>query len=160
MTWPNNSKANTTHTDQDTDLVSLARPDINQNILNVNAIIDYYGTGAYSNVGEYTKQQYADLVTLTPGSSVNWDLNVAQTATLTLNQATVLNNPNNQAAGATSVLIIKQPAGANYSLSFGSNYKFPGGVAPTITPSNGAVDVLTFISDGVNLLGGYSQDIR
>jgi hypothetical protein len=159
MTWPNNSKANTTHTDQDTDLISAARPDINQNILNTNAIVDYFGTGAYSNVGEYTRQQYADLVTLTPGASVDWNLNIAQTAELTLNQATVLNNPTNQAAGATSVLIVKQPAGNNYTLTFGSLYKFPFGVAPTITPANGAVDILTFISDGVNLYGGYSQDL-
>jgi hypothetical protein len=44
MTWPT-TKANTTHTDQDTDLISLARPDINQNILNVNNIIDHLDIG-------------------------------------------------------------------------------------------------------------------
>ena len=48
MTWPT-TKANTTHTDADTDLISLARPDINQNILNVNSIIDHLDIGTPAN---------------------------------------------------------------------------------------------------------------
>ena len=41
MTWPT-TPAGTTNTDADTDLISLARPDIHQNILNTNAIVDMF----------------------------------------------------------------------------------------------------------------------
>jgi hypothetical protein len=39
-TWPSGSKASTTNVDQPNDLIRLARPDIKQNIDNVNDIID------------------------------------------------------------------------------------------------------------------------
>ena len=42
MAWPSGSKANTTYTDQGSDLISNARADINQNILNTNAVIDEF----------------------------------------------------------------------------------------------------------------------
>lgn len=41
MTWPT-TPAGTTNTDADTDLISLARPDIHQTILNTNAIVDMF----------------------------------------------------------------------------------------------------------------------
>lgn len=42
MSWPSNSKASNQYTDQPTDLISDARADINQTILNVNTIIDNF----------------------------------------------------------------------------------------------------------------------
>jgi len=42
MAWPSGSKANTTYTDQGSDLISNARADINQNILNTNSVIDEF----------------------------------------------------------------------------------------------------------------------
>ena len=160
MAWPT-TKAGTTNVDAGTDLVKNARADIKQNIDNVNSIIDYYGgtsAGSYDYVGDYNKQQYFGMATLTAGASIAWDLDNNQVATVTLDQASALANPTNQQAGATYVLIVKQPAGANYTLSFGTNYKFSSGNTPTITASNGAVDILTFISDGTNMYGGYLQD--
>lgn len=159
MAWPSSTKAGTTHLDAGSDSPSNARADIKQNVDNVNTIIDYFGTnGPYDEVGDYNQQQYFGMATLTAGSSISWNLNDSQVATVTLDQNSTLANPTNQQAGATYVLIVKQPAGNNYSLSFGSSYMFAGGTAPTITASNGAVDVITFISDGTNLFGGYIQD--
>jgi len=159
MSWPSGTKASTTHTDSPQDLISAARADINQNITNVNTVIDYFGPdGAYDIVGTWNKQQYLDLQTLTAGASISWDLTNAQVATVTLNQNSTLANPTNKKAGATYILIVKQPAGANYTLAFGTDYKFPSGIAPTITETNGAVDIITFISDGTNMFGGFVQD--
>ena len=45
MAWPNGSKASTTNVDQGSDKIRLARPDIKQNIDNVNAIIDTFNIG-------------------------------------------------------------------------------------------------------------------
>ena len=157
MTWPT-TPAGTTNIDAGSDKPALARPDIKQNIDNVNAIIDYFGNGAYDEVGQWNAQQYVDLQTLSAGATISWNLNTSQVATVTLDQNSTLSNPTNQQAGGTYVLIVKQPAGANYTLSFDTEYLFSGGSAPTITASNGAVDILTFITDGTNMYGGFLQD--
>lgn len=46
MSWPSNSKASNQYTDSVNDLISDARADINQTILNVNTIIDNFAIDA------------------------------------------------------------------------------------------------------------------
>ena len=160
MAWPSGTKASTANVDAGTDKPKDARADIKQNFDNVNAIIDYYSaSGPYATVGNYTKQQYLGLQTLTAGASIAWDLDDNQVATVTLDQNSTLANPTNKQAGATYVVIVKQPAGNNYTLGFGTDYKFSNGVAPTMTATNGAVDIFTFITDGTNMYGAAIQDL-
>ena len=160
MTWPSGSKAATTNVDAGSDRPKDARSDIKQNIDNVNAIIDYFGTdGAFDTANDWNKQQYFGITTLTAGATISWDLDSNQVATVTLDQNSTLSNPTNKQGGATYVLIVKQPAGANYTLGFGADYKFSSGNAPTITATNAAVDILTFITDGTNMYGGFIQDL-
>lgn len=159
MAWPSSNKASTTHVDAGTDRISEARADIKKNIDNVNDIIDYYGPdGAYDIVGTWNKQQYLDLQTLTDAANISWDLNNAQVAQITLGGNRTLSNPTNKEPGATYVLIVRQPAGAHYTLGFGTDYKFAIGDTPTTTQENGAVDILTFISDGTNMYGSMLKD--
>ena len=49
MTWPTSSKASTTNVDSGGDTISAARPDIKQNIDNVNAIIDTFDISSPNN---------------------------------------------------------------------------------------------------------------
>ncbi len=49
MTWPTSTKASTNNVDQGSDTIKLARPDIKQNIENVNAIIDTFDIGSPNN---------------------------------------------------------------------------------------------------------------
>ena len=49
MAWPSGTKASTANVDAGTDLLSLARPDIKQNIDNVNTIIDEFNIASPSN---------------------------------------------------------------------------------------------------------------
>jgi hypothetical protein len=49
MAWPSSTKAPTTNVDAGSDKPALARPDIKQNIDNVNAIIDTFDIAAPSN---------------------------------------------------------------------------------------------------------------
>ena len=150
MTIPS-PKASTDNVDSPYDLISQARTDILQNILNVNGIIDHM------NVGEWTNQQYMDLTTLDAtndsAGGIVWDLSNNQVAELTLGANSTLDNPTNQKAGATYMLIVKQPAGANYTLAFDSAYKFANSVTPVVTATNNAIDIFTFLSDGTNMLG-------
>jgi len=159
MAWPSNNKASTTHVDSGTDSISSAREDIKRNIDNVNSVIDYYGPdGAYDIVGTWNKQQYLDLQTLTDAASISWDLENNQVCEVTLGGNRTLANPTNKQPGATYVLIVRQPAGANYTLSFSSDYKFPSDLTPTVTAENGAVDIFSFVSDGTNMYGAVVQD--
>lgn len=48
MAWPSSSKASTANVDAGNDSISLARPDIKQNIDNVNAIIDEFDIASSS----------------------------------------------------------------------------------------------------------------
>ena len=98
-------------------------------------------------------QAYSATHTLTAAASVAPDFDNSNVQTVTLDQATTLANPTNLKDGATYIVIVKQPAGANHTLAFGTAYKFEGGTDPTITAANGATDVLTFVSDGTNLYG-------
>ncbi len=102
---------------------------------------------------EYTQSQTAFMKTLTDGATINWDLRYEQVATVTLAGNRTLANPTNARSGGTYILIVKQDATGSRTLSFGINYAFPGGTAPTLSTEASAVDVLTFIYDGSKMLG-------
>jgi hypothetical protein len=59
-------------------------------------------------------------------------------------------------AGKSFVLLLKQGAAGGYTATF-TNVKFNALGAPTITTTAGAMDILTFVSDGTNWYGSYSQ---
>jgi len=153
MAWPT-TQAGTTHLDSGSDNPGSARSDIKQNVDNVNDILDFYSTsGPYATAGTYTKQQVFGMTTLTDASSIAWDLLTNQVAQVTLGGNRALANPTNKVAGATYVLIVKQDGSGARTLSYGSDYKFPGGTTPTLSTGNNDIDLLCFISDGTNLYG-------
>ena len=73
---------------------------------------------------------------------------------MVLSATTTVNNPSNIKVGATYILILKQPdAGDVYDVgTWGSKYKFPGGVLPTLTATNGKADVITIIAYSADIL--------
>jgi len=158
MSWPT-TQAGTSHLDAGTDNPGSARADIKQNVDNVNAILDFYSTsGPYATVGNYTKQQYFGLATLTDASSISWDLADNQVAQVTLGGNRTLANPTNKVAGATYIIIVKQDGSGSRTLAYGSDYKFPGGTAPTLSTGTNDIDILCFLSDGTNMYGSALLD--
>lgn len=109
---------------------------------------------AITEVNDYTAQQnfVASSITST-SNSIAWNLSTAQTAKHTATEDTTLANPTNMKDGGTYILRWTQHASSPKTLAFGSAYKWPGGVAPTVTATNGAVDIFTFVSDGTNMYG-------
>jgi hypothetical protein len=95
--------------------------------------------------------------TLTDGASISWDLAANQVATVTLAGNRTLTNPTNKVNGNVYILVVKQDGTGGRTLSFGTDYKFAGGTAPTITTTASKADVLTFVCDGTNMLGVASQ---
>jgi predicted secreted protein len=120
--------------------------------------IDASGTVSIAGNLTLSGQSYFVATTITnSGASYSWNLNTNQVARLTLNGNKTLNNPTNQNAGAVYILIVTQSASGSNTLAFDTAYKFPGGVTPTISTTANKVDVLTFVSDGTNMLGVATQ---
>lgn len=108
----------------------------------------------------FTKQKGFIENTLTDATNIAWDLDGNQVAQVTLAGNRTLSNPTNMKAGNTYVLTVKQDATGSRTLAFGSNYKWPSGVAPTLSTAANAVDKFSFISDGTNMFGDYGFDYK
>lgn len=91
--------------------------------------------------------------TATVGALTNGTL---VTATLTASTATTFTLPS-AAAGESFVLILHQPGTTGAATATFTGVKWPGGTAPTITATAGAIDILSFVSDGTNWYGNYAQ---
>tara|TARA_Y100001937_G_C7052686_1_gene299892 strand:- start:226 stop:720 length:495 start_codon:yes stop_codon:yes gene_type:complete len=162
-TFPSITAASTANVDQGSDSISLARPDIKTTFDNVNSIITTYNGKdlvASGDVQSYTAQQYFNQQTLTDGATINWNLATQQVCIVTLGGNRSLAAPTNQQAGGVYTIVIKQDGTGGRTLAFDSAYKFPDGSAPTITTTANAVDIVSFISDGSNMLGSFVQDVK
>lgn len=87
----------------------------------------------------------ADISALTSASSVAVDFDTAQNFSLLLAHDVTIANPTNANVGQTGSIFITQSASSSHTVSFGSNWKFSGGTAPTATSTNDAVDRLDYI---------------
>ena len=96
-------------------------------------------------VQAFTKAQRGTGVALTSTSaSIAVDASLANNFTHTFTENTTLANPSNLVAGQSGVIVFTQHASSPKTLAFGSNYKFSGGTAPSVTATNSAVDVLAY----------------
>ena len=162
-TFPSISAASTANVDQGSDSISLARADIKTTFDNVNSIISTYNGKVIVVTDEsqsFTAQQYFNQQTLTDGATINWNLATQQVAVVTLGGNRTLAAPTNQQAGGVYTIVIKQDGTGGHTLGFNSAYKFPGGSAPVITTAANSVDIVSFISDGSNMLGSFVQDVK
>jgi len=91
-------------------------------------------------------------VALTDASSISWNLDTAPFATVTLGGNRTLANPPLVQPG-NYVLIVKQDGTGSRTLSYGSNFKWPSGSAPTLSAAANAIDMLSFVCDGTNIYG-------
>jgi hypothetical protein len=108
---------------------------------------------------EYTAAHNFNATSLTISTgTVDWDLSANQVAKLEVTTNSTLSTPTNPVDGATYMLVVTQGTAGNNTLSFSTAYKFPGGIAPTLSVGSADVDVLAFVSNGTVLYGVTSQD--
>lgn len=79
------------------------------------------------------------------------------TATLTAGTETTFTMPA-AAAGKAFTLYLKQPASGAIGSAVFTGVKWQNGGAPIITELNGRLDILPFVSDGVNWYGSFAQN--
>jgi hypothetical protein len=85
---------------------------------------------------------------------------LANVFTVTLGGNRTLSNPTNLAAGMHLMWRIKQDGTGNRTLAYGTAFKFPGGVVPTLSTTANALDILTGVTDGTTVYCNLLKDLR
>ena len=117
----------------------------NTGVLSVNG-----NSGAITNVAvtnsaqSFTAPQRGSITALTDGATITPDFALANNFSVTLGGNRTLANPTNVTAGQSGVIVISQDGTGSRTLAFGSNWKFAGGIDPTLTTAVNAVDVLSY----------------
>ena len=92
----------------------------------------------------FSVSQRGAITALTDGATITPNMNNANNFSVTLGGNRTLANPTNLTAGQSGVIVITQDGTGSRTLAYGSNFKFPGGAAPTLTTTANAVDVLAY----------------
>lgn len=97
------------------------------------------GTGV---ANTFSAAQAVTFVTLTDGATVTPDFTLSNTFNLTLGGNRTLANPSSKTVGQEVFVVVRQDATGSRTLAFGTQYKFPGGAAPTLSTAANAIDVI------------------
>ena len=98
-------------------------------------------------------------LTINPDSTVNWDLDIAQVAFLTLTRSLTVQNPTQSSIkkGGIYTLYLLQANGGGHTAYFETAYRFPIGdnISVNMNKTLNGVTIVNFIADGVLLFGDY-----
>lgn len=113
-------------------------------------------TGGTFSGGTYTNPANTSQALSTAAATINWNMDSGAMASATLGAAGpyTFAAPTNLKAGGNYVLSAIQDATGNRTASWNAVFKWPLGIAPTLSTGANARDVFTFVSDGSNLYGG------
>ena len=100
-------------------------------------------------------------VTLTDAATVAVDMSTGINFTVTLGGNRTLGNPTNPKVGQSGYIRIAQDATGSRTLAYGSNWKFPGGVAPVLTTTASRVDFLYYsVRSATEIVAFVQLDVR
>lgn len=103
----------------------------------------------------------AALVTLTDAATIDVDWDTFFTGKVTLAGNRALGNPTNGQPGTKRKILVVQDGTGSRTLSYGGNYKFPGGTAPTLSTGASKTDVLEIFCETTTLFHVHNAlDIR
>ena len=113
-----------------------------QELQSGDTLTGYAQTGA---TNTFTGAQIGSVTTLTDGATITPDFSANNFFTVTLGGNRTLANPTNITAGTSGVIFVNQDATGSRTLAYGTYWKFPSGIAPTLTTTANAVDILAFV---------------
>jgi hypothetical protein len=103
---------------------------------------------------------YSTPQTLTDASTIAWDTDLGQTATVTITDNRTFGAPTNLKNGAYYGLAVYQDSTGSRTITWNSVFKWASGSAPTLSTAASSKDFFTFRSDGTNLYEqGRSQGV-
>lgn len=95
-------------------------------------------------VQSFSAAQRGTVSALTDAATITPDFAVANNFSVTLGGNRTLANPTNLTAGQSGIITVTQDATGSRTLAYGSYWKFASGIAPTLTTTASAVDVLAY----------------
>lgn len=99
--------------------------------------------------------------TLTDGTTISVNLANTINATVTLGGNRTLGSPSGEKVGQSGVIRIVQDATGSRTLAYGSDWKFAGGNAPTLSTAANAVDLLFYHVYASNyIVGNLVKDVK
>jgi hypothetical protein len=113
------------------------------------------GVTGNTTIGSYSETVVA-IGTVTTTNTLSLATGTVQTATLTASTACTFTMPT-ATAGKSFILLLKQAAATGNGTATFTGVKWSSAGAPTITATAGKMDILTFVSDGTNWYGAYTQ---
>lgn len=109
---------------------------------------DTTGLGETTATDQLEGRYSVEVATLTDGATITPDFGANQNFTVTLGGNRTLANPSNVTSdkvGQTGSIFVVQDGTGSRTLSFGSNWDFIGGTAPTLSTAASAVDRIDYI---------------
>jgi hypothetical protein len=109
---------------------------------------DTTGLGETAGDDQLEGRYSVEVATLVDGATITPDFEANQNFTVTLAGNRTLANPSNVTAdkvGQTGSIFVVQDVTGSRTLSFGSNWDFIGGTAPTLSTAPSAVDRIDYI---------------
>ena len=97
--------------------------------------------------------------TLTDAATIAWNMNSGVVATVTLGANRTMGLPTNLKVGVYVLHVIQDGTGSRL-LTWNAAFKWPAGLAPTLSTVAGRRDIFSFVCDGTNLYGSYMLDVR
>jgi hypothetical protein len=109
---------------------------------------------------DMTLKQFSETVNVigNTSGSVTIDHNLGSIHTLTLTGAITQLAFSNLATGESGMLVLTQDVTGSHTFA-STNMIFAGG-APTLTTAGGSIDVISYVSDGTNVLASFSGEYK
>ena len=93
----------------------------------------------------WTAGQRGEITALTSGTTITIDMADSNHFSVTLAHNATFANPSNDTAGQTGSIFITQDGTGSRTASWGTDWEFAGGTAPTLTTTAAAVDRVDYV---------------
>ena len=112
-------------------------------------------------VQSFTAGQRGSITALTDGATITPDFALSNNWSLAIGGNRTLANPSNQTAGQAGTIVVTQDGTGSRTLAYGSNWKFPGGTAPTLTTAASSVDVIAYyVESATRITARLISDVK
>ena len=115
------------------------------NSLSSNAQTQIDAKASTSSANTWTAGQRGEITALTSGTSITIDMADSNNFSVTLSHNATFANPSNDTAGQSGSIFITQDGTGSRTASWGTDWDFAGGTAPTLTTTAGAVDRIDYV---------------
>ena len=115
------------------------------NSLSSNAQTQIDSKAAVGTANTWTAGQRGEITALTSGTTITIDMADSNNFSCTLAHNATFANPSNLTAGQSGSIFLTQDGTGSCTASWGTNWDFAGGTAPTLTTTASAVDRIDYV---------------